>query len=314
MYILKLDPEGKDYLWGGTKLKEQFGKKYNGEKLAETWELSCHPDGLSKIANGEFAGKTLREYIEICGKDVLGTNCYRFEEFPILVKLIDARDNLSIQVHPNNEYALKNEGGYGKTEVWYIVDCGENASLYYGLNREISKAEFADRIQNNTILEVLNQVSVKKGDVFFIEAGTIHAIGKDILIAEIQQNSNSTYRVYDFDRRDKDGNARELHVEKAVDVTDMKPAVPVNMHPHIADCEYFTVDKINLDGKMLTKLEGNVSSDTFQSLLVLEGNGTIKCDENKIEFSRGDCLFMPAGLGEYKLKGAFEALLISVRA
>ena len=216
MRILKLKPACKDYLWGGRRLIEEYGKESDGDILAETWELSCHPDGPSVIDNGPYAGRTLQQYIDAEGKAVLGTNCRRFRDFPILTKFIDARDNLSIQVHPDNWYALKNEGQYGKTEMWYVMDAGEQAFLYYGFKREISREEFQERIQKDTLLEVLNAVPVQKGDVLFIESGTIHAIGKDILIAEIQQNSNVTYRVYDYGRVGRDGKKRDLHIEKAL--------------------------------------------------------------------------------------------------
>ena len=176
MAILKLKPAFKDYIWGGKKLVEEYGKEFQGERLAESWELSCHPDGESVIANGDYAGKPLSAYIEEKGRDILGRNCRRFADFPILIKLIDARDNLSIQVHPDNGYALRNEGQYGKTEMWYIVDCEPGAFLYYGFSREVSEEEFRRRIADNTLLEVLNRVDVQKGDVMFIESGTIHAI------------------------------------------------------------------------------------------------------------------------------------------
>lgn len=205
MSVLKLKPACKDYIWGGDNLIKYYNKEYQGKVLAETWELSCHPDGPSEIVNGEYKGKTLSQYIKENSSEVLGKNCRRFQEFPILIKFIDARDNLSIQVHPDNGYALKNEGQYGKTEMWYVADCKEGAFLYYGFAKEIDKEEFRLRIENNTLLEVLNKIPVQKGDVLFIEAGTIHAIGKDIVIAEIQQNSNITYRVYDYGRVGKDG-------------------------------------------------------------------------------------------------------------
>ena len=178
MAILKLKPSSKDYLWGGTRLMTEFGKEYDGDKLAETWELSCHPDGPSYVANGEYAGETLSEYILMEGKKVTGTHSRHYSQFPLLIKFIDAKDDLSIQVHPDDEYAMKNEGQYGKTEMWYIVDCEDGASLYYGFSREVSKEEFEKRIKNKTLLEVLNKVEVHKGDVLFIEPGTIHAIGK----------------------------------------------------------------------------------------------------------------------------------------
>ncbi|MFW5632150.1 MAG: type I phosphomannose isomerase catalytic subunit, partial [Acetivibrio ethanolgignens] len=177
--ILKLKPSCKDYLWGGHRLVEEYGKEYDKAVLAESWELSCHPDGPSVIENGIYAGKTLRQYIDEEGREVLGRNCRSFCDFPILIKLIDAKDKLSIQVHPDNAYALKKEGQYGKTEMWYVMDAGENAFLYYGFQREISREELERRIYDETLTEVLNAVPVQKGDVFFIEAGTIHAIGGD---------------------------------------------------------------------------------------------------------------------------------------
>ncbi len=240
MAILKLKPSCKDYLWGGHRLVEEYNIDYDGQILAEAWELSCHPDGPSVITNGPDAGKTLQEYIDENGMEVLGTHCRRFREFPILVKFIDARDNLSIQVHPSNGYALKNEGQYGKTEMWYVLDAEPGAYLYYGFSREISREEFAERIRTNTLLEVLNKTEVHKGDVLFIESGTLHAIGKGILIAEIQQNSNVTYRVYDYGRVGKDGRRRDLHIEKAIAVTNRVPIVRRGeSYPHIADCDYF---------------------------------------------------------------------------
>lgn len=314
MSILKLRPSCKGYLWGGSRLKEEYGIEYDGDLLAEAWELSCHPDGPSYIVNGIYAGKTLQQYIDSEGKEVLGTNCRRFRDFPILIKFIDAKDNLSIQVHPDNRYALKNEGQYGKTEMWYVMDAGENAFLYYGFKREISKEEFAQRIQEDTLLEVLNAVPVQKGDVFFIESGTIHAIGKDILIAEIQQNSNVTYRVYDYGRVGKDGKKRDLHIEKALDVTNRTPVIQdKGSYPHVADCDYFTVDKLNLDGKVMKKMEGNVSEKSFVSILILEGKGTVTDTGETLEFKKGDSFFLPAGSGNYVVEGYCEALITTIR-
>ncbi|GFI62391.1 mannose-6-phosphate isomerase ManA [Clostridiales bacterium] len=215
MAILKLKPSYKDYVWGGTRLITEFGKDFSGDRLAEAWELSCHPDGPSYVENGEYTGSTLNEYILMEGKKVTGTKSRKYEQFPLLVKFIDAKDDLSIQVHPSDAFALENEGQYGKTEMWYIVDCEEGSSLYYGFSKEISKEEFVERIEKKTLLEVLNKVEVQKGDVLLIEPGTIHAIGKGNLIAEIQQNSNVTYRVYDYGRKGADGKERDLHIEKS---------------------------------------------------------------------------------------------------
>ena len=314
MPVLKLLPACKDYLWGGHRLADEYNVEYEGEILAEAWELSCHKDGPSVIANGPFAGRTLQEYIDLNGRQVLGRHCRRFREFPILIKFIDARDNLSIQVHPDNRYALKNEGQYGKTEMWYVMDAGEDAFLYYGFKKEISQEEFARRIQQNTLLEVLNAVPVRKGDILFIESGTLHAIGKNILIAEIQQNSNITYRVYDYGRVGKDGKKRDLHIEKALAVTRRVPIIKDNSaYPHVADCDYFTVDKLNLDGSFMRKMEGFVSDLSFISILIMDGEGTIINGDDRVSFRKGDSLFLPAGSGDYVIEGKCDALVTTIR-
>lgn len=314
MALLKLKPSFKDYLWGGHRLVDDYGKAYDGEILAESWELSCHPDGPSYITNGEHTGKTLRAFIESEGKEVLGTNCQRFEDFPILAKFIDARDSLSIQVHPDDSYALKNEGQYGKTEMWYVMDCEPGAYLYYGFNREVSAEEFAERIENETLEEVLNKVEVHKGDVLFIEARTLHAICKGILIAEIQQNSNLTYRIYDYGRVGADGKKRELHVEKALKVTDRFPVVKnTEAYPHVADCEYFTVDKLYLDGALMGSVTGTVDKSSFVSILFMEGEGRISCGGEVLSYRKGDSFFLTADSGEYEVCGSCEALITTIR-
>lgn len=313
MSILKLQPSCKEYIWGGSRLKKEYHKKYAGEVLAETWELSCHTAGPSVIANGADKGTTLADYIEQKGRSILGKNCRRFQEFPILIKFIDAKDNLSIQVHPNNEYALRNEGQYGKNEMWYVMDCDEGAFLYYGFSREIEKEEFKQRIENNTLLEVLNKVPVQKGDVLFIEAGTIHAIGKGILIAEIQQNSNVTYRVYDYGRTDEHGKHRNLHIEKALAVTNRIPIIKSKAAvPHLAKCDYFIVDKLNLDGTLLKKVTGTVTEESFLSILILEGNGMITTSEEALSFEKGDSILITSGSGEFQIEGQCEALMTTI--
>ena len=307
MAILKLKPACKDYIWGGRRLIEEYNKPYEGERLAETWEMSCHPDGPSVIVNGEHAGKSLAEYVTEQGKGVLGSNCQIFQDFPIMIKFIDAKDNLSIQVHPNNIYALEHEHQYGKTEVWYVLDAGENAFLYYGFKHEISKEEFAERIANNTLLEVLNAVPVHKGDVFYIPAGTIHAICRDIVIAEIQQSSNVTYRVYDYGRVGADGKPRQLHVEQAVKVTKLEPPKDdYNFGGHLVRSPYFTVDQV--DGGYA----GNCDDESFTSVLVVDGSGTICCGDEKLEVTKGDSLFLPADSGKFALEGSVKALITRV--
>lgn len=298
----------KGYLWGGRRLITDFNKKTELEKAAESWELSTHKDGESVVASGEFKGLKLTEYIaKNGGNECIGSKASEFDFFPVLIKLIDAKDNLSIQVHPDDEYALRVEGEYGKTEMWYIVDCEEGSYLYYGVNHKITKEEFERRISDKTLLEVLNKVPVKKGDVFFIPAGTIHAICSGILICEIQQNSNTTYRIYDYDRRDKDGNPRELHVEKAQAVSRLTPSPEQKKYEGnvLADCKYFTVEKIDCNGEKKVTL----TDESFRSLVVLSGSGTFELGGETIDFTKGDSIFIPAQNANAVLKGNFEAVL-----
>lgn len=305
MYTLKLKPALKDYLWGGTRLKTEYKMESDLEKVAEAWVLSTHKDGPSVVLNGELCGKTLTEAVEIFGADCLGENGKKFSYFPILIKLIDARDDLSVQVHPNDEYALKVEGEYGKTEMWYIVDCEEGAALYYGFKEEISKEEFRKKIADNTITDVLNRVPVKKGDVFFIPSGTIHAIGRGILIAEIQQNSNTTYRVCDYGRLGADGKPRPLHIDKAVEVTNLTPPPESKdlSAGTLAECEYFKVRLFNTDKQK----EIEVDNASFTSLLCLEGEVSF----DGVTLVKGDCAFIPANRGKITFKGS--ATLIESR-
>ncbi len=304
---VKLSPVCKDYIWGGTRLKTEFKKGTNLDKVAESWELSAHKDGESIISGGAFNSLPFSQYIEKNGKECIGKNAEKFEFFPILIKLIDAADNLSVQVHPSDEYALKNEGEYGKTEMWYVVDCAKDAFLYYGFSKKITKEEFKERIENNTLLEVLNKVNIKKGDVFFIESGTIHAIGKGAFICEVQQNSNKTYRVYDYDRRDKNGNARELHIEKALDVTNLAPNMEYKTDsPKIlAKCKYFTVTKF----KCKDRGEIELSKDCFRSVVVLSGKATLAVGDIKLDIEKGDSVFIPAQDGTAKVCGECEAIV-----
>lgn len=306
---VKLLPAFKDYLWGGTKLKEKYNKHSDLEKVAESWELSTHKDGPSTVSGGEFDGMTLNEYIEK-NKGCIGSSAEKFEYFPILIKFIDAHGNLSVQVHPNDDYALKAEGEYGKTEMWYVLEADKDASLYYGVSRKLSKDEFRERINNNTLLEVLNKVPVKKGDVFFIPSGTIHAIGKGIVICEIQQNSNTTYRVYDYGRLDKNGNPRELHIEKAIDVSNLSPS-PVQKSPEsgnnvvLASCNYFTVRKLTPESGMKI----TITDKCFHSLIITDGSCKLILNGKTLDLIKGDSIFIPAQNGEYELIGNADVIL-----
>ena len=309
MYIMKLKPAFKDYLWGGTRLRDEFGLKTDLNPIAEGWMLSCHKDGNSTVANGEFKGLTLKETIDKCGAGILGSDAAAFENFPVLIKLIDAKQNLSVQVHHNDEYALKHEHEYGKTEMWYVVDCEEGASLYYGFKDTLTRDEFKSAVDNNTLCDVLNQVPVKKGDCFFIEAGTVHAIGAGLLIAEIQQNSNTTYRVYDYGRVGADGKPRELHTEKALAVSVTAPPTAPVLHDNdevvstLAECKYFTVKKLKVSGD----IELFVDEKSFSSLLCVDGNALV----GDITVKAGECVFIPASFGSVIVSG--NATLLETR-
>lgn len=315
MKILKLTPAIKDNIWGGTRLSKEFEMVSFADRQAEAWVLSCHSDGESIIENTEFKGRTLSDVLSNEGKNYLGTNCDKYEFFPLLIKLIDANDDLSIQVHPDDEYALKVEGEYGKTEAWYIMDCDENAELIYGFKKDITKEEFRKAIEENTLSEYVNRVKVKKGDVFFIQAGTLHAICKGILLAEVQQNSNTTYRVYDYGRL-QNGKPRQLHVEKALDVTSLKKSQadgkPMGetedfgtyMKTLLVDCDLFTMNR--LDVKESAKVTAD--STSFVSLVALEGNGVVMHEDTCITLYKGESLFVPAAYGEIEILGSVTVL------
>lgn len=315
MYPLKLSAPLKDYIWGGERLKEEYGFK-SENKIAEAWVLANRGDGQSTVLNGELAGKTLGEAIEVLGSGCLGGNAAAFKYFPLLIKLIDAKNKLSVQVHPDDEYALKNEGEFGKTEMWYVLSAEPGAKLIYGLNREVTKEELAEYINADRITELCNFVPVKSGDVFFIPAGTVHAIGEGMLIAEVQQNSNITYRVSDYGRLGADGKPRALHKEKAIEVITRKPTPPDRgvtggitagtKKTQLADCKYFNVAVIDLDGK--TDI---FEKHSFVSLLCLEGKAILEYSGGNIAVKKADSLFIPANL-PVSLKGKAKILVSKV--
>ncbi|MBR5827142.1 MAG: mannose-6-phosphate isomerase, class I [Clostridia bacterium] len=310
MKILKLTPAIKDYIWGGTRLSKEFDYVTFTDRQAEAWVLSCHSAGESVIENGDFKGRTLSDVLKNEGKSYLGKNCEKFEEFPILIKLIDALDNLSVQVHPDDEYALRVEGEYGKTEAWYIVDCDEGAEIIYGFKKDITKEQFRQSIEDNTLLEYVNRVKVKKGDIFFIEAGTLHAICKGILLAEVQQNSNTTYRVYDYGRL-QNGKPRELHVDKAIDVTSTKAldcsGAPMGEEVQkdgyretlLTKCDLFTVKRLDIEEKAVLTAD----ESSFVSLVCLEGNGVVMHEDSCVTLYKGESLFVPASFGSFEILG-----------
>lgn len=297
MQISKLCPVCKDYVWGGENLIKNYGKITDKLPCAESWELSFHNDGLTKLESGQFLKDAVTQ-------NELGENVKGFPFFPVLIKFIDAKQNLSIQVHPSDDYALKHENSFGKTEMWYIVEAEDGAGIYLGFKNDVTKQEYELAIRENRLTDLLNFYPVKVGECYFIPSGTVHAIGKGCLICEIQQNSNLTYRVYDYGRLDKNGNPRELHVEKALKVSNLQKHVNnVLSGQTIAASKYFTVKK--LCGTNLVLAPKN----SFQCVTCTCGSGTI--DGQAI--NKGDSYFVPANHKEYIIKGNVEILLTEVR-
>ena len=301
-----LRPSFKDYIWGGERLRTVFGKKTEISPLAESWECSTHPDGPSYAASGAFDGQTLAEILndhpEFLGSRALALTGGK-PELPILVKLIDAKRDLSVQVHPDDAYALSKEGQPGKTEMWYVLDAEPGSSLVCGLAEKAGKEEFKKAALDGSVMQILRKVPVKKGDVFFISPGTVHAIGAGVLVAEIQQSSNLTYRLYDYGRLGADGKPRQLHLDKAMDVADLTPH-PVDTR---MSCKYFTVKELDLAGHgswILMKAD----AQSFHALLCTEGRAEISVpggrDAAKLAVSKGDCVFVPACGDDLELKGS----------
>lgn len=315
MGVYKLEPACKDYLWGGNRLRENFHIQDEKNPLAEAWVLSCHKDGESMLVLSPSERVSLPAFLRK-NPSVSGSLAEKFPVFPVLIKLIDAKLPLSVQVHPDDSYAEKREGGLGKTEMWLILEREEGAFLYYGFKKEYTKEEVRAAIEGQYLTDYLEKVPVEKGDVFFIPAGTIHAIGAGIVIAEIQENSNLTYRVYDYGRKDKNGKERELHIAKALDVMYCKPAgrgkaVDEEIRGgcrRLASCPYFTVDRAFLrEGEKLIK---SVGKESFLSAILLNGQGKVQEEAGGRELSaeKGNSFFIPAGSGDVSFFGDGEWL------
>jgi mannose-6-phosphate isomerase len=319
-----LKPAAKDYLWGGSRLNDDFSKEIGMEPLAETWECSTHPDGPSMVACGQFKGMTLRE---VLGQhpEYLGSHPKTTGELPILIKLIDAKKDLSVQVHPTDDYAREYENGQlGKTEMWYVLDAAKDAKLIYGLLRDMEKETLRRSIEKGTVEKYLQKVPIHKDDLFYIEAGTIHAIGAGALIAEIQESSNLTYRLYDYDRTDKNGKKRELHIDKALEVANLKagtePKQPLRVLKYrrgcaselLCRCEYFEVYRMLVNTERCRKLvDFQADSSSFRVLLCTDGCGGIRCGDETFLFFKGDCIFVPADSVKMKIHG--QAQFLDVR-
>lgn len=334
-----LSPAGKDYLWGGNRLNTDFHKNIDMSPLAETWECSTHPDGVSIVASGEHQGKTLdtvlAEHPEYLGSHPTAVmNALNPEgrkdvnshlSLPVLVKLIDAEQNLSVQVHPDDTFAAIHENGSpGKTEMWYVLDAAPGAHLVYGFNRDMNRELLRRSLEQGNIEKYLQKIPVQKDDVFYIEAGTVHAIGAGVLLAEVQENSNLTYRLYDYERVDRHGNKRPLHIEKAMQVLNYKssenPRQPIRVlryQPGCASeflcrCKYFQVERLLINTlPVRTAPEYATTEQSFQILLCVEGNGEIIMSCKKLPFEKGSCIFVPADSVPLQLTGKAQLLKIS---
>lgn len=319
---LLLRPSGKDFLWGGSRLRDDFGKQLDMEPLAETWECSAHPDGPSYVVGGAFDGMTLAQVLadhpDYLGRSASGGT------LPILVKLIDARQDLSVQVHPTDAYAREHEHGQlGKTEMWYVLDAARDAHLVYGFSHDCDEATVRRAIREGSLMKHLQQVPVKRGDLFFIEPGTVHAIGAGTLIAEIQQNSNLTYRLYDYDRLDKSGCKRPLHIDKAMAVANLhssaEPRQPLRVLRYrqgaalelLCRCRYFEVYRMLVNTERRQLVHYRADTLGFRVLLCVGGCGTIGAGGVTINFYKGDCLFVPADSAVLSIHG--QAQFLDVR-
>lgn len=317
-----LKPAGKDYLWGGTRLNDEFAKGIDLNPLAETWECSTHPDGPSMVASGRFAGQTLAEVLDV-HPEFLGSR-HPDGKFPLLIKFIDAKKNLSVQVHPDDDFARTHENGQnGKSEMWYVLDAQKGAKLVYGLQHDCTEQELRQAIADGTLMNHLQQVPIRKDDLFFIRAGTIHAIGAGALVAEIQENSNLTYRLYDYDRVGKDGQKRELHIDKALQVANLQssaePRQPLRVLKYrqgvaselLTRCKYFEVYRMLVNSERRQQVHYRADEVSFRVLLCVNGCGTIRFDGGEITFYKGDCIFVPADSAVLTIHG--QAQFLDVR-
>lgn len=320
-----LKPAGKDYLWGGSRLNDDFAKEIDMAPLAETWECSTHPDGPSIVNSGVHKGMILSDVVRE-HPEYLGQHSGAKKELPILIKFIDAKNDLSVQVHPDDDYAMANENGAnGKTEMWYVMDAAKDTRLVYGLSHSADKETIQKSIEQGTVEKYLQKVPVKKDDVFYIAPGTIHAIGAGALIAEVQENSNITYRLYDYDRIDKTGRKRELHIKKALDVANLKGTDAPRQNLRVLKyrqgcateflyrCKYFQVERMLVNTERIRKMVNFQTTDlSFEVLLCLDGCGSISFEENEmLRFFRGDCIFVPASSVPIKIHGSAQFLKVS---
>lgn len=310
-----LKPIYKNVIWGGNNISRIFNRDIDGEDIGESWEVSAHQNGISLINEESISEKNLLELFNnnVLREDIFGTKCVGLKKFPILVKFIDASKNLSVQVHPDDEYARINESDSGKNEVWYILDCKEDSKIIYGFKENVTAENLKKSVEEN-IKECVKYVKVNKGDFISIPAGTIHAIMNGIILCEVQQSSDITYRVYDWDRIDKNGKPRELHKNKAIDVINLdnkeeiKNYLNIEKNTNIYKSDKFNIDLINVN----MELDEKSDKESFYAYICLDGSGSIEKEEYYKDIKKGDAFIIPAILGEYTLKGNMKLMKIWV--
>ncbi len=311
LYPLRFQPIFKERIWGGTGLRDELGRDLPSAKIGESWEISCRDEAESQVAAGPLRGKYLTELASVYGAELLGEKIAQGNSFPLLLKLIDAREMLSVQVHPDDGYAEIHEGSAGKTEVWYILKAQPGAKIIYGLRPEITQKDFMDALKQGQLAACLNEVEVKPGEIYPIPAGLVHALGKGIMVVELQQNSDLTYRVYDWQRVDEHGQARPLHVEKALKVIEFGRQLPEPLSPEKAgsalglENEHFALYYQRVDGERIM----TQSPEAFTILTVVAGEGEIRHQGKVYALQYGDSLLLPACLGRYSLRGNLQLLV-----
>ena len=317
LYPLQFEPILKDRIWGGEKLKTILNKPISSKITGESWELSTVEGDVSVVANGALKGRSLMELIDETPNEILGTKVFsRFgKQFPLLFKYLDAREDLSIQVHPNDKLAKERHNSFGKTEMWYIMQADADARIIVGFKEDSSKEEYLKHLEDKTLVSILDDVKAKAGDVFFLETGTVHAIGAGLVVAEIQQTSDITYRLYDFDRKDANGNTRELHVDLALDAinynkvdTQKKYETKANTSNVVVDCPYFTTNFIPLEDKVAVSKSG----ETFTVYMCIDGSFEIEFDGFKHSYIKGDTVLVPAEVNAFILNGKASILEIYI--
>jgi len=317
IYPLQFTPILKERIWGGEKLKTVLGKSIESSTTGESWELSTVEGDVSVVANGALKGRSLMQIIDESPNEILGTAVYKKfgKQFPLLFKYLDAREDLSIQVHPNDALAKERHNSFGKTEMWYIMQADDDARIIVGFKEKSNANEYVENLKNKTLLSILDDVKVKSGDVFFLETGTVHAIGAGLVVAEIQQTSDITYRIYDFDRVDAQGNGRELHIDQALDAINYEKVdtykeytKEVNQSNVVVDCPYFTTNFVPLDGEVSIKK----SSETFTVYMCVEGSFELVYNGEKYHYKKGDTVLIPAAIDTFVLNGKASILEIYI--